>query len=88
VAANPDVILVSPCGFGIDRSLQELATLIRNPEWPKLSAVRSGRVFVADGNHYFNRPGPRLVESLEILAEIVHPKLFSFGHEGAGWRRY
>ena len=86
-AADPDVILVSPCGFGIDRSLQELATLTRNPAWPKLTAVRNGRVFVADGNHYFNRPGPRLVESLEILAEILHPELFRFGHEGAGWRR-
>jgi iron complex transport system substrate-binding protein len=87
-AADPDLILVSPCGFGIDRSLQELATLVRNPAWPNLSAVRNGRVFVADGNHYFNRPGPRLVESLEILAETLHPELFSFGHEGAGWRRH
>ena len=87
-AANPDVILVSPCGFGIDRSVEELATLTHNAAWPQLSAVRNGRVFVADGNHYFNRPGPRLVESLEILAEIVHPELFSFGHEGTGWRRY
>jgi iron complex transport system substrate-binding protein len=87
-AADPDLIFVSPCGFGIDRSLQELATLTRNPEWPNLSAVRNGRVIVADGNHYFNRPGPRLVESLEILAETLHPELFTFGHEGAGWRRY
>lgn len=86
-AADPDVIFVSPCGFGIDRSLQELATLGRNPGWAKLSAVKSGRVFVADGNHFFNRPGPRLVESLEILAEILHPELFAFGHERAAWRR-
>ena len=84
-AADPDVILVSPCGFGIDRSLQELATLTRNTAWLNLSAVRNGRVFVADGNHYFNRPGPRLVESLEILAEILHPELFTFGHQSAGW---
>ncbi len=87
-AADPDAIVVSPCGFGIGRSVQELAALTRNPAWPKLSAVRNGRVFVADGNQYFNRPGPRLVESLEILAEILHPELFSFGHESAGWRRY
>ncbi|HEY7183318.1 MAG TPA: cobalamin-binding protein, partial [Blastocatellia bacterium] len=45
------------------------------------------RVFVADGNQYFNRPGPRLVESLEILAESLHPELFNFGHEGKGWVR-
>jgi iron complex transport system substrate-binding protein len=86
--ANPDAILVSPCGFGIDRSLQELSALTRNPGWDDLSAVKGSRVFVADGNHYFNRPGPRLVESLEILAEILHPELFSFGHKGEGWCRY
>lgn len=86
-AADPDVIFVSPCGFGIDRSLEELSALTRNPAWPKLTAVRNGRVLVGDGNQYFNRPGPRLVESAEILAEILHPELFSFGHQGPGWRR-
>jgi iron complex transport system substrate-binding protein len=85
--ADPEVIFVSPCGFGIERSLQELAALGGNPVWAGLSAVKSGRVFVADGNHYFNRPGPRLVESLEILAEILHPELFSFGHQGKAWQR-
>ena len=86
-AADPDVIFVSPCGFGIDRSLEELPALTRNTAWPKLSAVRNGRVFIGDGNQYFNRPGPRLVESAEILAEILHPELFTFGHEGSGWHR-
>jgi len=87
-AADPDVILFSPCGFGIDRTLEELPTLTRNPAWDRLCAVQNGRVFVADGNQYFNRPGPRMVESLEILAEILHPELFSFGHRGRGCRRY
>jgi iron complex transport system substrate-binding protein len=87
-AAEPDVIFVSPCGFGIDRSIQELGALARDPAWSGLAAVRNGRVFLADGNHYFNRPGPRIVESVEILAEILHPELFSFGHQGHGWRRY
>jgi iron complex transport system substrate-binding protein len=87
-AANPEVIFVSPCGFGIDRSLEELSALNRKPPWSNLSAVKNGRVFVADGNQYFNRPGPRLLESLEILAEILHPELFSYGHHGAAWRRY
>jgi iron complex transport system substrate-binding protein len=86
--ANPDVIFVSPCGFGIDRSFEELAALGRNSAWAGLSAVKNQRVFVADGNHYFNRPGPRLVESLEMLAEILHPELFSFGHQGGAWRRF
>jgi iron complex transport system substrate-binding protein len=87
-AADPDLIVVSPCGFGIDRSLEELGTLARNPAWPKLSAVRNRRVLVADGNQYFNRPGPRLVESLEIMAEMLHPELFSFGHEGRAWHHF
>jgi len=87
-AANPDMIFVAPCGFGIERSFQELGALSRNPAWSNLPAVKNERVFVADGNQYFNRPGPRLVESLEILAEILHPELFSFGHQGTGWRRH
>jgi iron complex transport system substrate-binding protein len=88
VSKEPDVIFVSPCGFDIDRTLQEMRLLSDRPEWKALNAVRAGRVFVADGNQYFNRPGPRLAESLEILAETLHPALFHFGHEGAGWVRY
>ena len=86
-AADPEVILLCPCGFNIERTLEELPTLTSNPTWPQLRVVRSRNVFVADGNQYFNRPGPRIAESLEILAEILHPERFSFGHEGRGWRR-
>lgn len=86
-ASGPDVILIAPCGFNMDRAAQDLPALTSRAEWGNLKAVRSRRVFMADGNQYFNRPGPRIAESLEILAEIVHPELFTFGHEGAGWRR-
>ena len=86
-AKDPDVIMISPCGFNMDRAAQDLPVLTNNPKWQQLSAVRNRRVFMADGNQYFNRPGPRIAESLEILAEIVHPELFRFGHEGSGWRR-
>jgi iron complex transport system substrate-binding protein len=85
--ADPDVLLVAPCGFDIARTQRELPVLTDKPEWPSLSAVRTGRVFLLDGNQYFNRPGPRLVESLEILAELLHPQSFAFGHEGKGWQR-
>lgn len=85
VARDPDVLVVSPCGFGIARTLEELPLLAARPEWPSLRAVREGRVYVVDGNAYFHRPGPRLVESLEILAEILHPERFQFGHGGTGW---
>jgi iron complex transport system substrate-binding protein len=86
-AADPDVIVLLPCGFDIARTRRDLPVLAGKPEWPGLRAVRAGRVFLADGNQYFNRPGPRLVESLEILAEMLHPERFAFGHEGTGWQR-
>ncbi len=86
-AADPDVIVVLPCGFDIDRGAREMAALTARPEWRSLRAVRDDRVFVPDGNQYFNRPGPRLVESLEILAELLHPHLFPARHSGTGWIR-
>jgi iron complex transport system substrate-binding protein len=86
-AADPDAILVLPCGFDLERTLAELPLLTERPEFASLRAARAGRVYAADGNQYFNRPGPRLVESLEILAELLHPGAFDFGHEGRGWVR-
>lgn len=88
VARDPDIIFVSPCGFDNARTLQEMHLLRDKPQWNGLKAVSSGRVYVADGNQYFNRPGPRLAESLEILAEVIHPNVFNFGHEGSGWVKY
>jgi iron complex transport system substrate-binding protein len=87
VAADPDVILIAPCGFNMDRAAVDLPALTSRPEWTRLKAVKDGMVFLGEGNQYFNRPGPRIAESLEILAEILHPELFSFGHQGSGWRR-
>ena len=84
---DPDVILILPCGYDITETRRNLPALIRQPEWSHLRAVTMGRVYIADGNQYFNRPGPRLAESLEIMAELLHPELFGFGHEGIGWER-
>jgi iron complex transport system substrate-binding protein len=84
--ANPDIIIVMPCGWDIDRARQEMPILVNKPEWQQLKAVQGNKVFLTDGNQYFNRPGPRLVESLEILAEIMHPSVFSFGHQDKGWQ--
>jgi iron complex transport system substrate-binding protein len=75
-ALDPDVVLVKPCGFSLARTLEELPVLRDSVPWAKWRAVREGRVYVADGNAYFNRPGPRIVESLEILAACAHPELF------------
>lgn len=85
VKRDPDIILISPCGFSIQRTMEEIELLTQKPGWSDLKAVISGRAYVADGNQYFNRPGPRVVESLEIAAEIIHPELFTFGHRGTGW---
>jgi iron complex transport system substrate-binding protein len=87
LAADPDVVLVAPCGFNMRHTMAELPALGARPGWTSMRAVREGRVFVAEGSQYFNRPGPRIAESLEILAEILHPELFRFGHEGTGWHR-
>ncbi|HXX10295.1 MAG TPA: cobalamin-binding protein [Burkholderiales bacterium] len=73
--ADPEVIVLACCGFGVERVLKEMAPLAGKPEWENLRAVREGRVFVADGNTYFSRPGPRLVDSLEMLAHALHPEL-------------
>ena len=88
VAADPDIILVHPCGFDMARTLQEMPLLEHQSDWYELKAVQRDRIFVADGNQYFNRPGPRIVESLEILAEIFHPELFPSRYEGKGWMHY
>src|SRR5262245_45977334 len=73
----PDVVLIKPCGFPLERSLEELSILRTSLPWESWRAVREGRVYVADGNAFFNRPGPRIVESLEILAACLHPGAFS-----------
>ena len=85
VARDPDILVCMPCGFDIAKTCSEMPSLTRRPEWAHLRAVKNGRVFVTDGNQFFNRPGPRLVESLEILAELFHPEAFDFGHRGRGW---
>jgi len=86
-AADPDVIVVTPCGLALARTRREQALLTALPGFRALRAAWGEQVFLADGNLHFNRPGPRLVESLEILAEIVAPERFHFGHEGRGWER-
>jgi iron complex transport system substrate-binding protein len=86
--ADPDVIIVSPCGFDIARTVAEMPALTSQPGWNELRAVQNNRVYVADGNAYFNRPGPRLVESFEILVEMIHDGKADFGHHNVNWRAY
>jgi iron complex transport system substrate-binding protein len=85
VTLDPDVVIVLPCGFDIPRTRRELPALTMKPEWSNLQAVAGRCIYLADGNQFFNRPGPRVVEALEIMAEILHPECFEFGHRGVGW---
>ncbi|MBI3502678.1 MAG: cobalamin-binding protein [Bacteroidetes bacterium] len=87
IEKNPDKIFIAPCGFSIQRTLQEMYFLENRSEWNTLKAVRNMEIYVCDGNNYFNRPGPRLVESLEILAEIFHPEIFPSQHHFIGWTK-
>ena len=88
---DPQAVLVMPCGFDLARAVAEAAILPRQPHWSQLSAVKAGRVYAVDGNAYFNRSGPRIVDSLEILAGLVHPEIFGWPPEVAGgvgvWQR-
>ena len=85
--ADPEVIILMPCGFDLKRATTEASVLSSRLGWEDLAAVRAGHVYATDANAYFNRPGPRLAESLEIMAEILHPDVFQFGHENMGWQR-
>lgn len=76
VAWRPEVVVISCCGFTVERTLQEVGVLARVDGWEEVPAVRNGRVWVADGSSYFSRPSQRLVDSLELLAHVIHPGTF------------
>lgn len=75
-AYDPEVLVLMPCGFDVPRVLAELPVVTALPGWEALTAVRTGRVWAVNGSAYFNRPGPRAVDGIEILAHIFHPTLF------------
>lgn len=85
---DPDIIVLMPCGFPVDRTLQEISIMLELPGWSALRAVQQNRIYITDGNQYFNRSGPRITDSIEIMAEIINPKQFVFGYEGEGWIRF
>ena len=82
---NPDIIIMMPCGFEIKRTLEDLHYLQKREGWQELKAVKENKVYVVDGNQYFNRPGPRLVDSAEILAEIINPDYFERKYSENAW---
>ncbi|MDR5702114.1 MAG: cobalamin-binding protein [Armatimonadota bacterium] len=84
---RPEVIVLMPCGFHVERALRELGALERLPGWEDLPAVRNGRVYATDASSYFNRPGPRIVTGLEILATILHPAQPFFSTPKGSWQQ-
>jgi iron complex transport system substrate-binding protein len=85
-AADPEYLIVAPCGFDLNRTLREIPTLEALPGWSELRAVREGHVAYADGNRYFNRSGTTVVQTVEILAEILHGVTLEQTHRGQAWQ--
>ena len=85
VEQDPEIIIVMPCGYDIKKSLIEIKTLESKKGWRSLKAVRNRNVYITDGNQFFNRPGPRIIESLEILLEIIHSDFSESKHIDSGW---
>ena len=89
VGSQPDVIIFMPCGYDVKRTLQDVPLLAAKEEWAALPAVRNERVYVIDAGAYTSRAGPRLATGLEIMAEMIHPELFSgMIPESGGLRLY
>ena len=85
-AADPEVLLIAPCGFTLERALGERGTLEALPGWSEMRAVKAGKVAFADGNLYFNRSGMTVVRTAEILAEVLHGEVFEERSEGPVWQ--
>ena len=85
-AAVPDVIVLSPCSYPIERTMEDVPLLQKHPAWANLKAVRDGKVYAIDGNHYLNRSGPRLVESAELLARVIWGEKLGIPVDNKGWK--
>jgi len=86
--ADPNFLIVAPCGFNLERATREISVLEALPGWFQLNAIKKGRVFFADGKKFFNRSGTTIVETAEIMAEILHGLVLQRSREGSGWQRH
>jgi iron complex transport system substrate-binding protein len=84
---KPEVLITMPCGFGLEKAVDEARRLTSYPGWDDLPAVRDGRVYAVDANSYFARPGPRVIEGTELLAHLLHPDLFDWNGPAAAFQR-
>jgi iron complex transport system substrate-binding protein len=84
---KPEVLIVTPCGFDLEQTVEQSRQLFTYPRWSTLPAVRNGRVYAVDANSYFARPGPRVVDGTELLTHLIHPELFSWHGSKAAYQR-
>jgi iron complex transport system substrate-binding protein len=84
---SPEIIIFSPCGFNLEKALEQVFHLESQPGWAELPAVRNQRVYAVDANSYFARPGPRVVAGTELLAHLIHPELFDWSGPDDAFRR-
>jgi iron complex transport system substrate-binding protein len=87
LAWKPEILIVMPCGFDLEKTVEEAQRLTAYPGWDDLPAVRDGNVYAVDANAYFARPGPRVVEGTELLAHLLHPELFNWKGPARAFRR-
>lgn len=86
-AWSPEILIISPCGFGTEKAIEQARQLLQQPGWSDLPAVRNGRVFAVNANAYFARPGPRVVDGIELLAHLFHPELFDWRGPAGAFQR-
>ena len=82
----PEVMIIMPCGFNLEKSIEQSAQVVNNRGWFDLPAVRNGKVYAVDANSYFARPGPRVVEGTELLAHLIHPELFAWSGPASAFK--
>jgi iron complex transport system substrate-binding protein len=83
----PEVLIVTPCGLNLEKSVAQARHLVRYPGWGELPAVRKGRAYAVDANSFFARPGPRVVDGTELLAHLIHPELFPWKGSQTAYQR-
>ncbi len=83
----PEVLIITPCGFNLEKVIEQAQQLLSYPGWSDLPAVREGRVYAVDANSYFARPGPRVVDGTELLAHLIHPELFPWKGSVSAYQR-
>lgn len=86
LSINPDIIIVMACGFDIDRTRKELVSFLENEQLKSLKSLKNNQIYIIDANQFFVRPGPRIVDSLRILCEILYPDNFIRNYQGTGWQ--